>query len=52
MGVPKTRGENAARRFLAEFREFAKSQSLVARAFVRHGSQGADVAPLEASVPN
>ncbi|WP_066733131.1 ABC transporter substrate-binding protein [Cupriavidus sp. D384] len=46
MGTPKSRGEHAAR-FLADFVESAKSQGLVAQALVRHGIQGADVAPLE-----
>ena len=46
MGLPKTRGEQAAR-FLADFVESAKSQGFVADALERHDIQGANVAPLE-----
>lgn len=44
MGVPKRRGPEAAA-FLAAFIESAKASGFVAEALVRHGIQGASVAP-------
>lgn len=45
MGLPKGRGE-AARRALAGFVEEMKASGFVADALVRHGIEGASVAPL------
>jgi polar amino acid transport system substrate-binding protein len=45
MGTPLSRGEAAAAE-LASFVEEAKSSGFVAQALVRHGIQGASVAPL------
>jgi polar amino acid transport system substrate-binding protein len=44
MGTPKSRGEQAAA-FLAQFVEEMKASGFVADALVRHGIEGASVAP-------
>lgn len=44
MGTPKSRGEQAAA-FLAQFVEEMKASGFVADALVRHGTEGASVAP-------
>ncbi len=48
MGVPKSRGEQAAR-FLSDFVESMKASGMVAQALDRHGIQGAAVAPAESA---